>query len=287
LKTAEVLAGLSRHKLPQTRVVLSTWHFDKHDWQGLREAFSTRIPWFDYVMVDHREPAREARLGADGLPIKTPGNVPVLGFPEISMYGTFPWGGFGATPLIDRAQRQWNDDKTTLSGGFPYSEGIFEDLTKVVYSQLYFSDQPAAATAREYIAFEFSPEVVDDIANVVTTLEQNHHMRWWPGKLEGVKLDHDWFPSRRGAKPQPDPGAEEAYAIVQKVDAKLSLQARQSWRWRQIYLRALLDSELKTNGGRPNDRCYEAFAELIKIYHAENANPAVRPPLPAGWSPRR
>jgi len=42
-----------------------------------------------------------------------------------------------------------------------------------------------------------------------------------------------------------------------------------------------LDSELKTNGGKPNDLCNEAFAELIAIYHAEKADPAVRPPLPS------
>jgi len=114
---------------------------------------------------------------------------------------------------------------------------------------------------------------------VVATLEQNHHWRWWPGELEGVKLDLDWFPSR-GALPQADPGAEEAYATVKQVDAKLSPQARRSWRWRVLYLPALLDAELKANGGKPNERCQEAFAELIKIYHAEHANPAVRPPLP-------
>lgn len=46
-----------------------------------------------------------------------------------------------------------------------------------------------------------------------------------------------------------------------------------------LYLRALLDAELKANGGAPNARCKEAFAELIQIYHAQNANPVVRPPL--------
>lgn len=38
------------------------------------------------------------------------------------MYGTFPWGGFGATPLTARAQGQWNAAKGSLSG---YSEGIY------------------------------------------------------------------------------------------------------------------------------------------------------------------
>jgi hypothetical protein len=120
------------------------------------------------------------------------------------------------------------------------------------------------------------------VANVVKTLEQNHHMRWWPGELEGVPLEMNWFPSK-GSKPQADPGAEEAYATMQKVDARLTPQAKKAWRWRQLYLRALLDSELKTNGGKPNEKCNEAFAELIQIYHAENAIGTVRPPLPKDW----
>jgi len=41
----------------------------------------------------------------------------------------------------------------------------------------------------------------------------------------------------------------------------------------------LLDAELKTNGGKPNEQCNQAFAELIDIYHAQNAEPHVRPPL--------
>ena len=96
----------------------------------------------------------------------------------------------------------------------------------------------------------------------------------------------NWFPSR-GAKPRDDPGAEEAYATMRKVDATLMPRARTSWRWRQLYLRALLDSELKTNGGSPNDQFNEAFAELIEIYHAENAIAGVRPPLPKGWKPSK
>jgi len=67
----------------------------------------------------------------------------------------------------------------------------------------------------------------------------------------------------------------------------LTPQAKKAWRWRQLYLRALLDAELKTNGGKPNERCNEAFAELIKIDHAENANPAVRPPLPKDYEGKR
>jgi hypothetical protein len=266
LKAAERVASLARNKLPGVRIILSTWFFDEGEWQGLDQAFTKRKPFVEYIL-------------AEGTSRPIPGNLPLVGFPEISMHETFPWGGFGATPLTQRAQTQWNASKKHLAGGFPYSEGVFEDITKAAISQLYWGDKPAADTVREYAAFEFSPAVADEIAQVVATLEQNHHWRWWPGELEGVKLDLDWFPSR-GAQQPADPGAAEAYQTVQRMDAKLSRQARQSWRWRQLYLRALLDAELKANGGKPSARCNDAFAELIRIYHAENANPAVRPPLP-------
>jgi hypothetical protein len=274
LKAAEPVAALARKKLPGTKIILSTWFFDEGEWQGLEKAFAAKQPWADYIMAE-AVPGTDVNVTTRPMP----GQLPKVGFPEISMYETFPWGGFGATPLTRRAQNQWDAVKQHSSGGFPYSEGIFEDITKVVLSQLYWNDRPAAETLREYVAFEYAPEVVDEVVKVVATLEQNHHWRWWPGELEGVKLDLDWFPSR-GTLPQADPGAEEAYATMIQVDAKLSPQARQSWRWRVLYLRALLDAELKANGGKPNDRCKEAFAELIRIYHAEHANPAVRPPLP-------
>jgi hypothetical protein len=269
LKAAERVAELARGKLPGTEIILSTWFFNADEWQGLGKAFTDKKPFADYILTE--DAARPM-----------PAKLPMVGFPEISMHETFPWGGFGATPLTRRAEQQWNAVKKASSGGFPYSEGIYEDMTKAVIAQLYWNDRPAEETVREYAAFEYSPDAVDEIVQVIKTLEQNHHMRWWPGKLEGVKLQLDWFPSR-GAKPRADPGAEEAYAAMQRVDGLLMPQAKKAWRWRQLYLRALLDAELKTNGGKPNDKCNEAFAELIKIYHAEKADPAVRPPLPKDW----
>ena len=264
LKTSEAVSALARQKLPGAKIILSTWLFDGGEWQGLDKAFAEKQPWAEYIL-------------AEGTTRSMPGKLPMVGFPEISMHETFPWGGFGATPLSRRAQKQWDAVKQHSSGGFPYSEGIYEDITKAVISQLYWNDRPAEETVLEYAAFEYSHEVAGDVARVVATLEQNHHWRWWPGELEGVTLILNWFPSR-GAKPQADPGAEEAYKTVQRVDGMLSPQARRSWRWRQLFLRALLDAELKGNGGKPNERCNQAFTELIRLYHAENANPTVRPP---------
>ena len=271
MKCVREVGKLAREKMPGTKIFLSTWFIKGSEWSGIKEQLARDKGLVDGIVS---EP------GPHGLAIAPEDHgLPMIGFPEISMHGTFPWGGFGATPLTARARKKWDSVKKTHAGGFPYSEGIYEDLTKVVYSQLYWNDRPVEETVKEYIAFEFSPDVVEDVYGVVKTLEQNHHWRWWPGKLEGVKLAMNWFPSR-GAKPQADPGAEEAYATMKRVDKLLPLHVRKAWRWRQLYLRALLDAELKANGGAPNDICNQAFAELIEIYHAQNAEPHVRPPLP-------
>ena len=63
------------------------------------------------------------------------------------------------------------------------------------------------------------------------------------------------------------------------VDIKLPPWARSPWRWRILYLRALLYSELKSNPTRPTPACEAAFRELIKIYSlTDKANVSVRPP---------
>ena len=291
MKCVEEVGKLARQKMPETKILLSTWLMDQTELAAVMKMLGENKGLADGLVNEGNVLPAASGLGAvdgqagTGAAVLARG-LPVVGFPEISMHGTFPWGGFGATPLTARAQGQWNAQKKNLAGGFPYSEGIYEDITKVIYSQFYWNDQPAAETLKEYIAFEFSPDVVTDIVGVVKTLEQNHHMRWWPGLHDGVPLEMNWLPSK-GAKPQADPGAEEAYATMQKVDARLTPQARNAWRWRQLYLRSLLDSELKTNGGKPNAKCNEAFAELIKIYHAENASGTVRPPLPKDWKGKK
>lgn len=277
MKCVAEVGRLARERIPDTKIIVSAWYMDAKEWRSVSETLKARAGLADAIMMEEMTGVSEppfqdaARCG-----------LPVLGFPEISMHDTFPWGGFGATPLTRRAEKQWNRVKPYVAGGFPYSEGIYEDLTKAVYAQLYWNDRPAEETVKEYVSYEFSPDSVEQIAGVVKTLERNHHFRWWPGKLEGVKVEMDWFPSR-GAKPQDDPGAEEAYETVKLVDARLTPQARRSWRWRQLYLRALLDAELAGNGGAPNDAANAAFAELIEIYHAHDAEPHVRPPLPQAW----
>ena len=266
LRAAEPLARLIREKSPGVKIILSTWYMDKKEWAGLAQAFQTRPGWVDYLLSE---------ADTDAFKNGSPGGLPLVGFPEISMNGMWPWGGFGANPQPTAFQRYWDSVKKPLHGGFPYSEGIYEDINKVLFAQFFWDPMRSATEIlKEYAAYEFSPEVTDEALSVIETLDRNHHFRWWPGLLEGYT---EWFPSKN-VMPQSDPGAEKAYETAKSIDAKLTPQARHAWRWRIVFLRTLLDAELKRNGGRPNEACEEAFLELTRIYHAQGAIVDLKPP---------
>lgn len=249
------ITALLRKKCPHIKIIVSTWTFDTPpagEWEGLSEALAEDNSWADYIMADAHEdfPRYPLEKGV-------PGGLPLLNFPEISMWGQNPWGGYGANPLPARFQRLWNQTQQKLSGGTPYSEGIYEDIGKAICSQFYWDpNRSAMDTVKEYAAFEYSPDVADDVAGVVEILEKNH------------KRD------------QIGPSAQEAFARVERIETKLTAQARTAWRWRIFYLRALIDREMwKTRGKLEGETLKEAFAELTAIYHAENTHSMpVRPP---------
>jgi hypothetical protein len=282
LVASEAVARMARERFPGVKVILSTWLFDfqrdEGEWEGLARAFAEPPDWLDYVLADSH--------GADfpRYPLErgVPGGMPLLNFPEISMYGMFPWGGFGANPLPKRFQRLWDEAGDRLAGGFPYSEGIFEDINKAVESQFYWSDREAADTVREYAAYEFSPDVADDVAAAIGILEANHGT--FPGVHPG-RTDGPYEPPREAVI---DAGARRAFDLLDRAQSRLTPRARSSWRWRILYLRAMIDREHFTNGGLPTGRCQDAFAELAAIYHADNAELAVLPPSRAAlakWQP--
>lgn len=253
LRCAEPLANLARGKFPGARVMLSTWFFNGEEWAGLARAFATRPDWVDYLLA---EPAFSPGTPNSPPAHPAPANLPLVGFPEISMVGWPAWGGFGANPLPTRYEREWKELKAQWQGGFPYSEGIFEDINKALFASFYWkADTIADETLREYIAFEYSPEVVDLVLPAIRMLEKN-------------------VPSRKVG-----PWSLKARDLMHQADARLTAKARQAWRWRILFLRAHIDAQLYLNRGVMQGRVLrDAFQELTGIYHAQNAEPAVKPP---------
>jgi hypothetical protein len=270
LRIARAKAEMTKRRFPGIQVILSAWLFDhgrdQGEWQGLADAFAGGVDWCDYIQADSHEDYPE-------FPLKhgVPGKLPLLNFAEISMWMMHPWGGFGANPLPTRFQRLWNQVKERIAGGFPYSEGIYEDINKALCAQLYWSpERTVESILKEYIAFEFSPDVVDEVLPAIRTLEQNHNHLW---TMNWELQRQCRFPIRY----QTDPAA--AYDQMARADARLTPAARRAWRWRILYLRALMDRELQpTEGYWGNEVCEDAFRELTEIYCAQGAELKCAPP---------
>ena len=280
LKVAEPLARLLRERYPKAKLVLSTWYFDqftRSEWEGLARAFQTKPGWVDYLLADDAGsfPAYPLQHGM-------PGGLPGLNFPEISMVGMVPWGAFGANPRLEHWQAYWDKAGACLHGGYPYSEGIHEDINKVLHLQLNWDGQRSTREiAREYAAWEFSPHVADDVVEVMLEMERtlDHAL-----DIEALRrvVDAGGWDACRGTLPSvywtPKVTQMPTYAWkLRKIEGQLEATARQSWRFRILYLRALLDEALYESRGRPTDASDACFQELVRIYHAEQAEFLVSP----------
>lgn len=249
-----------RSKFPEGKILLSTWGFENEkdanpdgEWVGLAKALHEDKSWLEYIMADGHDNYFPRYVLKNGVP----GGLPLLNFPEISMFGMNPWGGYGANPAPAHFQALWNHIKDSAGGGMPYSEGIYEDINKAICAQFYWDpERKAEDTVKEYAAFEFTPEAADDLVEVVKIFELNH--------------------SRRGIHE----GAKRAYEQVIEAEKKMTEKARQGWRWRIFCLRALIDKELFESKGKfEGEKLKTAFDELTRIYYAQNAGPMpLKPP---------
>lgn len=207
---------------PEAKIIVSTWAFDAPNDEGEYAGLYRRLPGdmsvIDYLLVDSH--GDFPRYPLEHEPIK-----PIVNFPEISMWGLAPWGGFGANPLPERFQRLWDSVRHLVRGGLPYSEGLYEDINKVQYAGYYW--EPARRWTdilAEYINYEFSADAVEDVLELARCIEINH-TRIAEGEMpEGSVM-------RRAAQ------------LAAAIDARLSDRARTAWRWRILYIRAMLDEK--------------------------------------------
>jgi hypothetical protein len=182
------------------------------------------------------------------------------------MWGNSPWGGFGANPLPGRFQRLWDQVKHVVEGGFPYSEGIYEDMNKAVVAQFYWNRKLSArSTLEEYIAYEFGAGVTEDVLTVVDILEVSASRSYSKQAVDTAQV-------------------QRASELAEAVNARLPEWAKRNWRWEILHLRAVLDRERFAGGSLDTPAAQAALTRLIGIYHAqmETDDPyhhRVRPPL--------
>lgn len=281
------LRELAVSMYPKLQVVLSTWTFDVPEGQGEFEALYKRLSadmnWVDYIMADAHEAYPSYPL--EHTPVK-----PIINFPEISMWKLFPWGGYGANPLPDRFQGIWNSAKAILNGGAPYSEGMYEDISKIQFVGYYWQkDRDWRDILGEYIAYEVSGEVVEDALKMISLIERNHVLA--------------------GEGKEPDlAAATECGRLARAIDARLQEREKKAWRWRLLYIRAIIDEKRFAYYGEKGMRgaahlndirnfaadfvaddaeAVSLLRELRALYHSEPCNGRNQYTLPFVGEPTR
>ncbi len=266
-----------RKQFPDLKISLSTWLLDygreQGEWKLLAEYFKKEKPkWINYLLADSHDTYPEYLLKNP-----VPGNLPLTNFPEISMWEQWPWGGFGASPLPDRFQELWNSVKVKVAGGWPYSEGIFEDINKVIYARFYWDENAQVKDImEEYISFEYGQGFSGEILEVIKILEKNHGLSTytWYTKPDYGKVD----------VPSTDAGSEKAYRMVREVDRRMPAHIKKSWRWRILFLRAMMDYELRISKGKVSPPVEAGFRELHNMYYVRGGEGShrVSPPINNG-----
>lgn len=283
---AQRLTEEVRALFPHAKTILSTWYFDRFtdgEWAGLTAWLETHDPFFDYIMADTHdgELPRPAQVLCERFDLQ------LTNFPEISMAGMLPWGAWGANPRPGHWQAYSQSTGPRLAGGFPYSEGIFEDMNKVMALQLYWDPAQDTATILEaYGRAHFGLPSGNHLPDLAGLLETHLPLRltptmggtpWWPGSQTRATAEAFGL-----VYPEPPAGAaQEAAALTQALAAALPPWAPSGWRWRLVALRARIDAELARGKGGATPALVDALEELTELYCAEETRVAwIRPPAP-------
>lgn len=257
IKACKRAKEVIREIYPDCKFIVGTWLFDRPE-EGEWEALSKSLDeekWADVIMADSHDAFPRYPLD-----VKVPGNLPLIAFPEISMWGLWPWGGYGASFFPKRYTGIWRSTEGKLHGGRMYSEGIYEDLNKYIVAGLYrdYNNDPDRAVA-EYARYHFGCRDTEKFVEMVDCIEKNMVLN---ADNSGGKV----FMTPEMNKSDPAL-AERARELALELDAQLPTWGRKSWRWRTMYIRTVLDLHRYRNEKlHENEEAVAAMQELAEIY---------------------
>ena len=276
-RTAGKMVEFCRKFFPEAKFIYGTWLFDhknEGEWKGLYEHFAKgEGEWCDMLLADSL-----GDFPAFPLEHGVPDGKMLITFPEVSMWGRYPWGAFGAIAMPEHYSRIFGQSEQISSGGELYSEGIFEDVNKALFASFFWSgNNEWKEPLREYCRYELLSEDTEEFIELIRALERSH---------AGVRFDicladdNEHFAWKLKL---PENGLPEAASDLEKFrrfEGKLSPLARGTWRWRQLMIRAEMDNELSHCCGKSTEKLESLLEELEKMYRIDVARalPRVAPP---------
>lgn len=265
VKLIEKMAKMDREIYPDAKFIVSCWYFDEADWEAFYKYLETQ-DWIDYLEIDaHGDFPRYP------LEHKIPKGIPVVTFPEISMWGRFPWGGYGATALPERFERLYRQVEDIAKGFRLYSEGLYEDLNKFVITELYIDpSRHADDILEEYASYELPGVNPREFRKFIHLLEETH-LCGEPDSTRKADFNPARFMRERPEEVLVERAekAVEAYRLAMKLDSQILPSMRECWRWQLLKARATIDKEMFTSRSIHTPVADEWYAKLVNIYHAE------------------
>ena len=234
LKLIERYAPVNEAAFPGAKTIVSTWTFHDDDWAGLYKWLET-YDGVDYILADSHTDFPKYPLEHP-----VPKNIPIVTFPEISMWGRDFWGAYGATMMPRRFERLFRQAERVSGGFVTYSEGRYEDVNKEIVVGLYVD--PSASPdnlLRSYAAFYLPGTDPEDFVRLCGLLEDNHV---FPGNH--YRPDFSDVPEDSAELAAYRRRAAETCRLAEKMAGELLPSFRQSWRWRLVFLRTVIDREI-------------------------------------------
>ncbi|MCK9412485.1 MAG: hypothetical protein M0Q53_09310 [Prolixibacteraceae bacterium] len=233
---------------------INDWHFDIHDGvneiEWTKDYLKTSKP--DWINGIYRSD-RSVWDSWNGLNPK----YDVATFFDISMIGG--WGGFGANPFPNRLDRFFKGMLDNgIKGGMAYTEGIFDDINKVLVLQHHWGICTSDSILKEYAKWYLGAdkEAQQSFANLMFDLESEWsdiYGNWW-GQFLDVK---------------PQLAVKKRF---DKLEALLAGEIKESWRWMLVHARVNLAQLAIEISGLNGSGYNEFYSEIGRLISDKEAN---------------
>ena len=271
-------------RYPKIEIWLATWYLGRHErqkeewpllYKNLQADAAKGDNWADYLLLETRDD-----YDAVFFPIRNgqpTAHTKLLTFPDVSMCGVTPWGGFGAIVTPKLMERQEAPFAPHCSGGYLYTEGIFDDMNKIITLGLYWDrNRPTSQTIADYCGYEFKGIDAKELIQLIDHIEASHLLT-----------------NRFDRKPCNLQDCDAAWALAEKINAAAEDDTKAYWKWRILYIRAYLDKvryhkcaeanwplERLTKGSMHfwrqflahDEKAQEMLLELIGLYKAQEVD---------------
>lgn len=283
LKILPGFRSLTKEFFPQAKIILSTWYFDlfcRDEWRDFYPRMTDgTLDGVDYVLANFFKSGLPEVFREKGIPE----GITFIDFPEISMHSCSPWGGYGASLLARFLDEVDEKSEGLFRGGFPYSEGIFEDCNKYICLARYSGRFSRSADAvRQYVKLNFcvTGDALDELTDAVLKTETALPRKTTRGGRVVLEIPPAEEPLKVEIADTSD--IEYCFCVFDKYNSILPEKIKSEWKFRIFYLRALIDREILENDFFPgrSAAAQAALAEISRIWYVnENTGPRVTPPL--------